>query len=442
MNLTSCRRAHAVLPVAGVVGTLGIATIGLRVAGIAIPWFVLTTSGSAAQTGLVVAAELTPYVLTKAVGGPLVDRLGQRRVSIVADLISAGLFALIPLLHQLGALPLGTLLVIVALAGALHGPGDAAKHTMAPLVARHADVPLTRVTGLVSAVERSGGLIGPALAAVLITLAGPPLTVAVTAACFALSAGVVALCVPAAVAGPQAGDPEAVPVGYLTQLREGWQFLLRDRLLLGLALMIAVTNLLDVAKASVLLPVWADQSGYGIAAIGLLLTCLAGAQVLTGALASWLGDRLPRRATYFIAFAIAGPPPFLVLGLDASLSVVVVTYDISGLASGFLNPMLGAIIFERIPEPMLGRVTAPVDALAWAGMPLGGLAAAALVTGFGLSPALLVCAGVYAIAVIVPAVGNHASFAPPPSLEHSRTASDQPAAGGHKQSADSPLRTS
>ena len=428
MNATSRRRAHAVLPVAGVVGTLGIATVGLRVAGIAIPWFVLTTSGSAAQTGLVVAAELAPYVLTKAVGGPLVDRLGQRRVSIVADLLSAALFALIPLLHHLGALPLSTLLVIVAVAGALRGPGDAAKHTMAPLVARHAGVPLTRVTGLVSAVERSGGLIGPALAAFLITVAGPPLTVAVTAACFALSAGVVAICVPAAVAGPQgAAGPQAAaePQGaeaqvrgdsYLTQLREGWQFLLRDRLLLGLALMIAVTNLLDVAKVSVLLPVWADQGGHGIAAIGLLLTCLAGAQVLTGALASWLGDRLPRRATYFVAFAIAGPPPFLVLGLDASLGVVVVTYVISGLASGFLNPMLGAIIFERIPEPMLGRVTAPVDALAWAGMPLGGLAAAALVTGFGLSPALLICAAVYALAVVLPAVGNHASFDSPPPL--------------------------
>jgi hypothetical protein len=34
----------------------------------------LTTIGSAVQTGLVVAAELGPYVLAEAVGGPLVDR--------------------------------------------------------------------------------------------------------------------------------------------------------------------------------------------------------------------------------------------------------------------------------------------------------------------------------------------------------------------------------
>ena len=63
--------------IVGLLATIGIATVGLRVAAIAVPWFVLTSSGSAAQTGLVVAAELGPYVLAKAVGGPLVDRLGS-----------------------------------------------------------------------------------------------------------------------------------------------------------------------------------------------------------------------------------------------------------------------------------------------------------------------------------------------------------------------------
>jgi MFS family permease len=399
------------ISIVGVLATIGIATVGLRVAAIAVPWFVLTASGSALQTGLVVAAELGPYVLAKAVGGPLVDRLGQRRVSITADVLSAGLFALIPLLHHLDALQLPVLLIIVAIAGALRGPGDAAKHTMAPLVATAADTPLTRVTGLVGATERSAGLVGPGLAALLITAFGPAATVLVTAACFGISAVVVLTCVPAAIAGPRRVETE--PETYLVQLRQGWQFLVRDRLLLGLAVMIAVTNLLDVAKSSVLLPVWARDTGHGIAVIGLLLTCMAGAQVVSSVFASWLGDRLPRRTTYFVAFLIAGPPPYLVLGLDADLWVVVVTYVIAGLASGLLNPMLGAIIFERIPPRMLGQVTAPLDALAYAGMPLGGLVAAALVATAGLGPALLISAALYTAAILVPAIGNRASFDQP-----------------------------
>ena len=212
------RRMTPRRPIVGLLATLGIATVGLRVSAIAIPWFVLTSSGSAVQTGLVVAAELGPYVLAKAVGGPLVDRLGQRRVSIVADVLSAGLFALIPLLHHLGALPLPVLLVIVAIAGALRGPGDAAKHTMAPLVATAAGTPLTRVTGLLAAIERSAGLVAPGLAALLITAFGPPATVLVTAICFGISALVVLGCIPASIAGPRparyrAGDLSGAAAG-------------------------------------------------------------------------------------------------------------------------------------------------------------------------------------------------------------------------------------
>lgn len=414
------------LPIVGTIATIGVATIGLRVAAIAVPWFVLTSTGSAAQTGLVVAAELGPYVLAKAFGGPLIDRLGQRRVSIVADLLSAALFALIPVLHHTGALTLPALLVIVAVAGGLRGPGDAAKHTMAPLVATAGGVPLTRVTGLVSAIERSAGLVAPGLAALLITVVGPPVTVLVTAVCFGLSAAVIGCCVPTRIAGAHRSPDQAEP--YLRQLRDGWQFLARDRLLLGVALMITVTNLLDVAKTAVLLPVWANQTGHGIGAIGLLFTCLAGAQVLTSALASWLGDRLPRRATYFVAFLTAGPPPFIVLGLDAPLAVAIVTYVIAGLASGFLNPILGAMVFERIPDRMLGRVTAPLDALAWAGMPFGGLLAAALVTAVGLGAGLLVCAGVYLAAVLVSAVAIRESFDQAATSSPTRGAATKPTA--------------
>ena len=48
---------------------------------IALPWFVLTTTGSATKTGLVALAELLPLVLLKVLGGPVIDRVGARRVA-------------------------------------------------------------------------------------------------------------------------------------------------------------------------------------------------------------------------------------------------------------------------------------------------------------------------------------------------------------------------
>ncbi|MFD0740576.1 hypothetical protein ACFQ1L_47060 [Phytohabitans flavus] len=63
---------------------------------VALPWFVLVTSGSAARTGIVAFAEMLPYVLVCAFGGPLLDRLGHRRVSVLGDLGSAVAVAAIP----------------------------------------------------------------------------------------------------------------------------------------------------------------------------------------------------------------------------------------------------------------------------------------------------------------------------------------------------------
>jgi MFS family permease len=185
--------------------------------------------------------------------------------------------------------------------------------------------------------------------------------------------------------------------------------------------MIAATNLLDIAKAQLLLPVWARDGGHGVGAIGLLLTCQAICSTGSSLLAGWLGPRLPRRLTYFAAFLIAGPTPFLVLGLDWPVWAIAIAYGLSGFASGFLNPMLGAIFFERIPRRLLGRVGGLSDAIAWAGMPFGGLVAAGLVTVAGLGPALLLLGGCYVVVTVVPGLLSRGLFDRPPSDHRSET---------------------
>lgn len=62
---------------------------------------------------------------------------------------------------------------------------------------------------------------------------------------------------------------------------------------------------------------------------------------------------------------------------------------------GFLNPIMGAITYERGPRPLLGRVKALGASPAWAGIPLGGLIAGAAVASFGLTPVLPAGAAAY-----------------------------------------------
>jgi MFS family permease len=71
---------------------------------------------------------------------------------------------------------------------------------------------------------------------------------------------------------------------------------------------------------------------------------------------------------------------------------------------GVINPILSTTIFERIPRELLGRVSSLTGTVAFAGIPLGGLAAGLLVTLVGPSPAVLACAVFYFAATTLPAL--------------------------------------
>jgi macrolide resistance protein len=77
-----------------------ISLVGNVIAQVAIPWFVLETTGSPAWTGVAVFFNFLPIMLAGLFGGVVVDRLGFRTTSVVADLGSAAAVAAIPLLHR------------------------------------------------------------------------------------------------------------------------------------------------------------------------------------------------------------------------------------------------------------------------------------------------------------------------------------------------------
>jgi MFS family permease len=374
---------------------------GTRVSAIAIPWFVLVTTGSPMKTGLVAFAEMTPLVLCKAFGGPLIDRIGGRRISVSADVASTAVVAMIPLLHILHLLSFPALLVLVAVAGSLRGPGDAAKHTLVPDIASAARVPLERVTGLESTTERLAGFIAYGVAGGLITLVGTVNALWVDAVSFAICAALIRIWVPRPTV--EASKPvQTEEATYFEQLKEGWTFLRKDKLMMPLVLMIAVTNLLDAAVGAVLLPVWIKDHGFGPAHTSLILLSFGITATLFALLASAIGDKLPRKLVFTVAFLICGAPRFVLLAFDAPVWSVMLVYAIGGIGAGFINPVLGALFLERIPRPMLGRVSSLSNAVAWTGVPLGGVAAGAAIAGIGLVPALLAAGAVYLVATTAP----------------------------------------
>jgi len=379
---------------------LGLAEIvslaGTRFSMVAIPWLVLTLTGDPILTGVAGLAEMLPYVGIKALAGPLIDRFGARRIALAGDTASMMAIALVPLLHLIGLLSFATLLPAVVLLGALRGPADAAKQAMVPAVAAAADLPLERVTGVMGTIERLASAIGLALGGGVVAALGPAPAIAVTAVTFGLSA----LTVRQGLVG--IGRPSATaPTGYLADLREGWRWFRRDTVLVGIAAMIAMTNLLDQAYTAVLLPVWANHAG-DAALLGLLLALFSAAAVVGSTLATLLAERLPRLVVYTLAFLVTGAPRFAVFAFDTPFPAMLAVLAAAGFASGFLNPIISAVMFERIPPALVGRVTALVNAMCWTLLPFGGLVGGALIALCGLPLAFAICGALYLAATMLP----------------------------------------
>jgi predicted MFS family arabinose efflux permease len=280
---------------------------------------------------------------------------------------------------------------------------------MIPGLVESAEVPYERATGLASAIERGATMIGAAIAGGLVATIGAANAVAVDAVSFGVCAVILMATTRGIAVGHRDPEPtdEARPTSYLGELRDGWRFLRGDVVLMSLCLMVAGTNLLDLAWSAVLLPVWARESGAGVGALGLVFAVWGGASMVGSFIAAAYGTRLPRFWTYFVAYLVTGLPRFVLFAIGVPLWAILAMCVVGGCASGFLNPVLGAVEFERIPPALVGRVTALSSALCWSLMPLGGVLGGVLVSGVGLDPALLVVGVCYFAATMAPTLMPH-----------------------------------
>ena len=381
-----------------------VSTTGTRMSMVAVPWFVLVTTGSAALTGLVAFAETLPLVLVMGFGGPVVDRLGARRVAIGADVVSVVLVGAVPVLHLLGRLPLGALVVLVALAGAVRGAGSSTS-VLLPGVAEQAGTPIERASGLRDGMNRVAGMVGVPLAGVLMAIWSAPVVLLMDAASFLVAGALIAVFVDRSAEPPRTERPEGGPgpvAHYVGELREGFGFLRRDRLLVAIGVLILVTNLLDQAYGAVLVPVWVrDQLGSPLG-LGLIGGAFGVGAVLGSSLFAWLGPRLPRRQAFAWGFFLGGAPRFFVLAVSTTLPPVLAVSLVAGLGVGSINPALSSVEFERIPRHLQARVLGALGAVAWAGMPVGALLGGYAVETLGLTRTLTVLGLIYLLTTLTP----------------------------------------
>ncbi len=386
----------------GLVTAYLVSETGTAMSVVAIPWLVLVTTGSAAATGFVGFAQMAPYVTLQALAGPVVDRVGLRRTFLIGNTVAAAIMCAIPALHAAGRLNLGALAGLVAVAGAVRGVADCATAPLVPMTADLGSVPYERATGIYSGANRTALLVGMPAAGALIATIGAAGVVLIDGVSFAAGVVILAIFVPASVGRAQRSGGTISVRSYAADLAEGMRFLRADRLLLGLAVSAAMSNLLDQALISVLLPVWAHDRVHRALAIGVVGGVL-GIGLLVGVMAgAWLGPRLPRRMIYAIGQLVAASPPFFALAAWASIAPVLPVVLICGVAGGVLNPISGAAMYERIPARLQARVLGAVKGTAWLGIPFGSLFGGLLAQTTGLTAALVTSGSLMLLLTLAP----------------------------------------
>ncbi len=376
------------LPMIALLSANAVSLVGNRLTLVAVPWFVLQTTGSATRTGVTAAIGALAYILAAFFGGALVDRFGFARTSVRADIASGVTLAVIPLLHHTVGLQFWQLLALVFLSTFCNTPGTTARQSMLPDLAARAAMPLERANAAVQTIGTFARLVGPALAGLLIAVIGTSDVLWLDAATFAVSAGIVAALVPSGTA-QRTPDVQGNPLRrYVSELRAGIQFLRHDPLIMALVTSSTVGNFLAAALFSVILPVYA-RAAFGTAFdLGLMLSAFGGGALIGTLLTGMVAPGLPRR-TLYLGAAIVGTIPRLALIGMPPLVVIVGALAVAGIGNGLSNPVIFTAYQERVPAALRGRVFGTIIAVNTIADPLALLLTGSVLDRAGLSMTII-----------------------------------------------------
>lgn len=331
---------------------------------VALLWLVLRLTGSALITGTVLAVQLLPTLFFGLLAGALVDRWDRRRTMIIADVARAGLVLLIPLLNSLGALTLPALYVIsflLAVFGQVFRPALMA--SLPNLIAPDALLPANALMGMT---RQLGGIAGPALGGVLVSVTGLNSVFYIDAATFAVSGYAIFL------AGVSSGTRAKVALtarAVTTEIGEGLRYMGRQRAVLTLAIL-GILSHAYWAAIPVVAPVFADRVlGGGSATYGGLLSAM-NLGMVAGGLIIGTAARGRHRGWLVVAGYAGMALGVTALGFARTPAQAIGVIALSGMLSMLSVVPFFALLQDIVPDEFRGRVLSTDETLEHGILPL------------------------------------------------------------------------
>jgi MFS family permease len=371
---------------------------------VAYPWQAYQLTSSAATVGWISALYFAPTVVFLVAGGVLTDRVERRLMMVAGDIIRAGAIgvgAVLAITHHLTLWELG---IVVALGGfgqALFAP---AFGSIVPEIVPAELLP--QANSLDMFVRTTAGLVGPAIAGLVIASAGAGWAFAIDAATFVVSTST------ALALTPRPFERHEERKRAWREARAGFAYVRAHTWLWATLLAGAFVNIGSGAR-NVLLPFLVKYDLHASArAFG--LTFAAGS---AGALISSFvyGQRgLPRRPVLvaYVAwtFSIA---TIVAYGLSQNVTELLCFGFVGGIGMALGNAIWGTLMHTCVPRHILGRVTSIDWMVSLSLWPVGAAASGAIANAVG-ARATLVGAGALGILACVGPLAVFRSKLEPP----------------------------
>ncbi len=331
-------------PIGAVLAADVVSTLGTEMTAVALPWFVLVTTGSPIRTGAVLAAEFAGLTLLGLAGGGAAARLGPRRLMLGSDLARAILIGLIPLQYALGTLTYPVVLVVAFAVGGFFPAYNSSQRLVVAGFVGDDEVRLTRFGGLATAVNEMASFVGPALGGVLVAFVGAPNVLLLDAGSYLCAFALVAVLVPA--------RPSTVSTEEDGSIGAGIRYLLRHR---SLRWEVGGLGVVEVAFAAMMatMPVIALRSGGGATAAGWMVGAYGAGAVAGGLISARSTSAGPRTATVAVWGVAASATALL---MPAPLWTTAVIVGLIGVGNGIYFPRFFAALTTGTPPALRATV--------------------------------------------------------------------------------------
>lgn len=354
---------------------------------VAFPWLVLQRNGSALDASIVAMAGTLPLLAATLLAGAAVDKLGRRRVSMIADALSAVSVAAVPVLaltFGVDAINVAVLAGLAALGAFFDPAGLTARETMLPEAAQKAGWTLDHANSVYEAIFNLAYIVGPGIGGLLIATLGGINTMWVTAAAFGMSIvsiGVLKL------EGAGKPDPSAMSDGVWAGIIDGLRFVWTNKVLRTLAFVDLAATGLYMPMESVLFPKYFTDRNEP-AQLGWVLMALS-IGGLIGALGYAVMSKYMKRRTVMLTAVLTLGVAMTVIAFLPPLPVILVLCALVGFVYGPIAPIYNYVMQTRAPQHLRGRVVGVMGSLAYAAGPLGLILAGPLADATGLHATFL-----------------------------------------------------